>query len=153
MVESISPRTGSNPITGDALLPPDTADWNPINGHERNLPEHKDLQYACIFPLPASRVCTDDQPNCDCRPEAEPETKRDPLCQAGAGAEPGNEQFHAKAYPSLRVLSVLRALDPNQVVVSSICPAQLTDDQAPDYGYRPVVPPLMDRIVTVLVPR
>ena len=46
-------------ITNDDLLPPDTTGWNPINGHERNITDGSDLQYACIFPLPASRVYRD----------------------------------------------------------------------------------------------
>jgi hypothetical protein len=154
MISSITPRSGSNPLTNDAILPPDTTAWDPISGHERTLAGGQDLQYACIFPLPASRVCaTDDQKNCDCRPEADPIGTSNPLCQAGAGSALGSEQFYAKAYPGTRILEVLRGLDPNQIVVSSICPANMTDSQAPDYGYRPVVPPLMDRLVTVLVPQ
>jgi hypothetical protein len=154
MIASIEPRGGTNPLTGDAILAPDATGWDPISGHERTLADGQDLQFACIFPLPASRVCSsDDQKNCDCRPEADPVGTRNPLCQSGAGAAPGSEQFHAKAYPGTRILQVLRGLNPNQVVVSSICPANMTDSSAPDYGYRPVVPPLMDRLITVLIPR
>jgi hypothetical protein len=68
MIASISPRSGSNPITGDAIVPPGQGAVNPINGSEYTIPAKDDLQYACIFPLAAPRDCSD--PSivfCDCK--------------------------------------------------------------------------------------
>jgi hypothetical protein len=58
MSESIPPRSGVNPITGDAIKPPGNTS-NPINGSEYSNLNQDDLQYACIFPLPVARDCGD----------------------------------------------------------------------------------------------
>ncbi len=51
MIEQAAPRTGTHPITGEALAAPEAARMaNGINGHEWNS-SNKDLQFACIFSL------------------------------------------------------------------------------------------------------
>ena len=92
MVESTRPRPGVSAA-------------NPINGREyathQGSGTDDDLQYACIFPLPEQRDCTD--PNrsddCDC---ADVEHDK-PLCEVSPGVDPpGTTQYWAKAYPGLR---------------------------------------------------
>jgi len=148
MRESIQKRTGTNPITGDTLVDASTPNANPINGHEWTIP-NDDLQYACIFPLPAidQRDCTNaNLTACDCF-----EANNDnPLCQA----DPNNNnaptlQVRAKAYPGTRPLSVLRDLG-DQGIVGSVCPAQIADDTQVDFGYRPAIGAIIDRLKSVL---
>ncbi len=142
MRETYEKRTGVNPITGDALVDATMPLANPINGHERTiLPD--DLQYACIFPLlpGTERDCTDASLTmCECVEQ----NNDNPLCSP----DPNNGnaptlQTRAKAYPGLRELAVLEG---TCGVVTSICPAQLADAAADDYGYRPVVRNIVERI-------
>jgi hypothetical protein len=146
MIESIAPRTGTNPITGAALAPPGAAFLaNPINGHEHTINQKDDLQYACIMELPQSRDCTDPGvTDCACQDPA----NDDPLCQDRTGAF-GQVQTHAKSYPAIRELDVLRRAG-SQGIVGSICPAQQSDPTRADFGYRPVVRTIGDRIAQVL---
>ncbi len=137
MHESINPRTGQNPITGDAITPP-SGSPNPINGTERAVPGQDDLQYACIFDLPQDwhRDCTVTSMACECEAGTD-----NPLCEE-------EFQVRAKAYPGLRHLQLLQGLE-SQAVVTSICPVQLSDDSRVDYGYRPA----MRSIVETLAPQ
>ncbi len=149
MIESIQPRAGTNPVTGDALAPPQQADGpNPINGHEWKISAKADMQYACIFPLvdptsgkPAPMDCALAAPesNCDCKSLGNFDMK--PLCTG----ETGQLQARAKAYPARRELGVLKALG-DQGIVASICPAQLGDTGAADFGYRPAVGAIVERL-------
>jgi len=133
MVESIEPRNGTNPITGDAIAPPNAGQLaNPINGHEYSTPDRDDLQYACIFPLPQARDCSSSFSGaCDCGDVG----TDNPLCQAPNGSF-GQTQYFAKGFPSLRPLSVIEGLG-GQGVVGSICPVQLDDGAQPGFGYQP----------------
>ncbi|MDI1436621.1 hypothetical protein [Polyangium sorediatum] len=146
MIESVAKRTGTNPITGDVLVDANAPAENPINGHERTI-AGDDLQYACIFPLPAGqeRDCTDENlAACDCKA-----TENDsPLC-AGNPASGGAPtlQVRAKAYPSLRQLAVLRGLE-EQAVVASVCPASIEDTGGPSAGYRPALAALREQMTT-----
>jgi hypothetical protein len=155
MIESSVARSGSHPLTG-ASVEPITAPGgaSPINGHEYNT-GNGDLQYACIFELPEPRDCaTENTGSCDCV-DGQVTTlaeAQNPLCQAAGSAAPDNLQRYAKAYPSTRILQVLRGLSQG-AVVSSICPANLTDPSSPDYGYRPVIPPLMDKVREIIIPK
>jgi hypothetical protein len=54
-------------------------------------------------------------------------------------------QVRAKGYPGTRHLQVLQGLG-NQGMVSSICAAQMTTPSAADYGYRPVVSSVVERM-------
>lgn len=148
MQETSAIRTGTNPITGDELVAPNSPTQNPINGHEWTI-ANDDLQYACIFPLlpGTERDCTNaDLSACDCTDA----TNDNPLCQA----DPNNMnnatmQVQAKAYPGLRELSILRDLG-TQGVVASVCPAQLNDENAADFGYRPAIDSILERLKRAL---
>lgn len=155
MIESSIPRSGSHPLTGDAVEPPSSAGAaNAINGHEYNTGDG-DLQYACIFALPEPRDCsTESNGACDCV-DGQVTTLQEasnPLCQEAGSTAVDNLQRFAKAYPSTRILQVLKGLSQG-AVVSSICPANLSDPTSPDYGYRPVIPPLMDKVKEIIVPK
>ncbi|WP_437893234.1 hypothetical protein [Sorangium sp. So ce124] len=156
MIESTAPRSGMNPITGAPTIHPSSAGWNAINGREYTIPAGSvgDLQYACIFPLAEERVCEGMAQSCDCRAVAGMNVDS-PLCKpegTNNPADPGarsTTQDHAKAYPGLRELQLIRSLG-ERGVAGSICPAQLADPSAPDYGYRPVMNAVLDRLSTAL---
>jgi hypothetical protein len=139
MIESIDPRTGTTPGTGEALAPPSAGYLaNSVNGHEGAILSRDDLQHACIFPIPTPVVCTSAL-NCDCY--GLPAGEDNPVCQAPDGTY-GSTQYFAKAYPGLRHLSVIKGLG-DRAAVASICAKNLTDDTRRDFGYRPAVDALM----------
>jgi len=77
-----------------------------------------------------------------------------PLCYDSETGTYDEVQRYAKAYPAPRMLEVLRGVScpgdgvcTDQAVVASICPRQLLDPSAPDYGYRPVVRALLLNLV------
>ncbi|WP_437540891.1 hypothetical protein WME97_25630 [Sorangium sp. So ce367] len=158
MVESMKPRSGTNPITGDTIVPPQETGWNAINGREYTIPAEStgDLQYACIFDLPRDAVksCDGQAQSCDCRAVGGQPTDN-PLCEPEAGndqEDPGprsTTQIKVKAYPSLRELQLIRELGP-QGIVGSVCPRQLTDANAADFGYRPAIGAVIERLKTGL---
>ena len=146
MVESIEPRSGRNPVTGDAIADVDAqADANSINGHEHVV--SNDLQFACIFDLPEEAwvdCATVSHGSCDC--DGSPEEQRKALCQDEQGNY-STVQRRAKAYPSLRQLGVLRGIG-DQAVVASICPEAIDPTEASlrHYGYRPAIAALTSRL-------
>jgi hypothetical protein len=152
MVGSPSPRSGAGPLTGSLAPPSAGPGANVANGHEWLPQRNEDLQYACIFELPVSRDCTllqpDDPRNCDCRTERDPQGTRNPLCQNPTTGVYGNDQFYAKAYPGKRHLQVLKGIG-DHGVTTSICSRNTTDSGAPDYGYRPVVRSLLERLAAL----
>ena len=85
-------------------------------------------------------------PACDC---ADPKNDN-PLCDADP-SKGGNRtlQTRAKAYPGIRELQVAQKLG-SQGIVGSICPAQLTDPSKPDFGYRPTIGAIIDRLKLAL---
>ena len=145
MNEQVDPRSGSNPITNDAIAPPTAPPTaNPINGHEYSVPDRDDLQYACIFPLAAPKDCTAPGAQCDCQTA----TDR-PLCQDPVTGTPSTTtQYYAKAYPGLRELDVLKQYGANSIV-ASICP-KIRDLANPDYGFNPAVAAIVDRLKSAL---
>ena len=154
MVESIAPRTGTNPITGDSLAPPSQPLGNPINGNERTIFQNDDLQYACIFPLvkvdPKTGNLTPDVRDCSVIGQGGPCECQDkandsPLCQLAASGFP-TDQVRAKAYPGLRELQVLRDIG-GQGIVSSVCPAQVDAPGDADFGYRRALDALTERLI------
>jgi hypothetical protein len=141
MVESVIPRSGTNPATGTALTTASNPLGNPVNGHEWTIKNTDDLQYACIFDLPTPRDCANQNiVSCDCRDPA----NDNPLCQPDP-FDPTKRtlQTKAKAYPGLRHLEVAKSV---QGVVASVCPKQIIDPTAADYAYRPAVRALIDRV-------
>ncbi|HVU04878.1 MAG TPA: hypothetical protein VHE30_24175 [Polyangiaceae bacterium] len=163
MVESTMPRAGTD-VNGKLIPGPNAAlsETNGINGHDWNAAP-SDLEYACIFPLPRDgsgknfRTCSDDlDSNCDCTPPGI--DGKSPLCQNPATGEYGHDQYYAKAYPGLRELSVLQDFGDN-AIVASICARNLekpSDPNTPvaqDYGYRPAVDALVDRLKDQLTGR
>ena len=148
MVESTTPRSGQNPITGDAIVP--AASNNPtanaINGHEQAEGDGTDLEYACTFRLTDPAPCTGD--NCDCPTDSTLLSRNSPLCQPPAGGAAESTQYFGKAYPGLRHLDVLRGIG-DAAIVASICPKVLTEGQ-PGYGYEPAVDAIVDRLRVAL---
>jgi len=151
MVESPFPRQGvtaGNPING--------RDYDTTQGTatEEGAPARADdLQYACIFPLSAPRDCAALDPNtdnCDCY---EGVLDR-PLCEQRPGVSaPGTTQYWAKAYPGLRELQVLKdygELTSNSIV-ASICALNVTNSSSSDYGYRPAMAAIVNRMKEQLV--
>lgn len=67
MIESVEPRTGNHPITGEALTPPAASNPSSINGGEYTIPDRDDLQHACLF---KGKDCSQSE---------------DPACKAGRG--------------------------------------------------------------------
>ncbi len=142
MIQSVAPRSG---LAG-ADLPKGNNGTDKIHGREWNT-EKKDLQYACTFDLPAAsqRTCGQSDQSCDCGADA---TGNPPLCgDDGAGGT--TKQVKAKAYPTIREFQVVRALG-DQGVIASLCPIQLTNPNAADYGYRPAVSAIIDRLKNAL---
>jgi hypothetical protein len=133
MRESIEPRDGKHPLTGEALAPPGSdPDANAINGHEVDYPNRDGLQFACVFELPEPRDCSDPNiPDCSCSDGAE----SSPLCQDADGTDT-TTQFRSAAYPGLRHLSLVRALG-TRATLGSVCAAQLEDPSRTDFGYLP----------------
>ena len=138
MVQSQSPRPGLPPPTAS-----DTAD--PYNGREWDTGTI-DLQYACTFPLPAPKDCTDKKFSgaCDCASGTPP---LPPLCDATTRTI----QVRGKAYPGIRPLTLVRDMG-DRGIAASICPRQ-NDTNNPDYGYRPAVRQLVARMAHSLVPQ
>ncbi len=145
MIESIDERSGTNPATGAALAPSsaDSPTANPINGHEMQLAGAGfGLQYACVFELEAPRDCKVEPLVCDCRDFAGIEAN--PICQADDGSY-GMTQYRAKAYPGRRQLEVLHGIGEN-AIVASICARNVSDPDRQDYGYRPALQAILDRL-------
>lgn len=153
MHESTDARTGQNPISGDELVPASSTDpeANAINGHEQITFDH-DLQYACTFKLPEPTVC--DQAaleagvGCDC--SADDLASNKPLCQPPGGGAATTTQYYGKAYPVLRPLAVAKELG-RRTVLGSVCARNTQDEEASDYGYRPLFGALGRRIAATLV--
>jgi hypothetical protein len=150
MIESIEPRSGRNPVTGDAIAPPNSTHplANPINGHEMQLSlSGFDLQYACIFELPAPKDCGSQDFFCDCSNNSLGGLK--PICQDTSGAYV-TTQFRAKAFPGVRQLEVLKGFGDN-AIVASICARNLRDPSRQDYGYRPALRAILERLTAGLL--
>ena len=142
MIESVTPRPGLAPTTAGTMA-------DPIHGHEWNAGEahSMSLQYACVFDLRPEDWLGDEPGESapDCNPvNADPSELQNPLCQDETGAYT-SVQRRAKAFPGLRHLQVLRGIGP-RAIVGSICPAEIDDEGAKDYGYRPAIAALSERL-------
>ena len=141
MIESSSPRSGSDPANGATLAPPTAAPTaDPINGHVWNTND-SDLQYACVFSLPTPKDCAVVDCDGDC-PTSGPNTTDNPLCDPTSPTL----QTRAKAYPGIRELQVVEAVG-DQGIVGSICPVATSGDpSAASYGYNASVRGIIDRL-------
>jgi hypothetical protein len=142
MLESETPRqTGCDQNSAD--------NCDPYNGREWTT-NKQDLQYACIFQLPAPKDCSLTQMQylgaCDCAPASN--SAQTPLCQKVNGAYT-TTQINGKAYPTIAELVVAHAMK-NQGIVSSLCPIHPAVDpnnpNDPVYGYRPAVTAIINRL-------
>ena len=133
MLESTDVRSGKNPLTNEFLVA--ASSTNPLansgNGHEQNIPQLDDLQYACTFPLPVPVECQAADPSCECAPDKGGNATaviaaNSPLCQPPSGGPPETTQYFGKGYPGLRQLRVARALGA-RAAYGSICPKQTSD--------------------------
>jgi hypothetical protein len=136
MIESIAPRAGLPPPSASNTADPISGrEWDTKLVNEVGL----DLQYACTFELPTPKDCTDPSHKgaCDCVGTA-----------TGPGGSPlcnGTTQVRGKAYPTVRELRVARGLG-DHGVVGSLCARNVKDKSASDYGYRPAVRAIVDRL-------
>jgi hypothetical protein len=142
MLESETSRGPCDPTQGDTC--------DPINGREWDTGK-KDLQYACIFDLPAPKDCTQMQflGACDCAVGSN--SANTPLCQKN-GATYTTTQIKGKAYPTINELLVAHAMSA-QGIVSSLCPIHpqpVGGAQDPVYGYRPAVNAIVNRLKNAL---
>jgi hypothetical protein len=143
MVESITPRAGlAGPGSG--------ANADPIHGHEWDPSQsefpNSDLQYACIFKVKNPQTCNSNT-DCDCfGTPAQVDGMKNPLCQNTTTNVYSTTQSRAKAYPGIRILQVLRGIDPGQAIVASICPAEVDNQAAKSYGYTPAIQALISRL-------
>jgi hypothetical protein len=161
MIETPQPRTGTNMLAQPPvpIVPANSANpkANAINGHEQNIPQLDDLQYACTFPLRQAKVCMPGDPTCGCSPDKISNADaviaaNSPICQPPGGGAATTTQFSAKAYPGARELQVLRDLG-ETAIVTSICPkvtvsANPTSD--PNYGYNPTMGAIIERMKEIL---
>lgn len=134
MIESISPRAG---LPAPSATRGDNG-TDPMHGREWDT-AGDDLQFACTFKLPSPRTCAPNDTSCDCGKSTNP-----PLC----GAAPG-QQLRAKAYPTVREFRVVRALGDNGIA-ASLCPIQLDRPGDGDYGYKPAVAAIVERLKKAL---
>jgi hypothetical protein len=159
MLESTQQR-GGNDGTGQPLAPPNSPSLaNKINSHEWANPVGDDLMFACVFPLATPRNCDDfttvvPKPGCDCErsgtaPGVVDPTAFNPLCQDPASNAYSTTQHFAKAYPGLRELQVLKDYGANSIV-ASICAQNPDDSTKKNYGYRPAVDAIVDRLKEAL---
>lgn len=150
-----------NPLMRESVAPrPGVEMGNPINGRDYDTSQGTtvpdDLQYSCIFPLSVARRCDEldgeDGDSCDCYDGAFDK----PLCERFPGdGSTGTVQYHAKAYPGLRQLQVLRdfGAKSGNSIVASICARNVLDDSRPDFGYRPAMTAIVDRLKEQLANR
>jgi hypothetical protein len=155
MQELSTARSGVDPITGLS-----TASGNAVNGGERTIPgpPYGDIEYACTFLLPKSKDCSlPGVTSCDCCPPQSttcttPISPDNPLCAPNPNdldpithAPRMTLQIGAKAYPGIKNLAIVKGVG-NQGIAASICPKQLDDATRPDYGYRPAMQAILDRL-------
>jgi hypothetical protein len=138
----------AHPLIPDAALAPSSTMAtlpNKINGHESNIADNSDLQYACIFKLPTAKQCDMGATACDCK--TTDATFNRPLCQQTT------TQTHAKAYPGIRELRVLQQYGlkgTQNSIVASICPKTLQNMNDASYGYNPAVAAIIERLKEAL---
>ena len=141
-----------DPLTGVTLAPPSAPNGaDSINGHEYSSDDAAglvdDLQYATVFVLPAARDCSyPAAASCDCSYAMNDQ----PICEPNP-SEGGYRtlQTRGRTYPGIRPLAVVKSLGA-QGIVGSASPPQLRNPTASDYGYRPNVSAVMERVRSIL---
>jgi hypothetical protein len=156
MVESTEPRSGVDPITGAMIMPVTTPNGmgsmvggTVLNDHEFSISQPPNvIEYACVFPIPSPVDCSLPNASCDCQGVGA--TTDLPVCAPNPndGMKP-TLQVKAKAYPGLKELAIAKGMG-DQGIAASICAKQLDDPTASDYGYRPSVKTLLDRLSVTL---
>ena len=138
MIASRDPRSGSNPVTGDAIAPPESLSptANPINGHEHHLTN--DLQYACIFQLETPLDCTTE--GCGC--STADATELNPLCQDPTTGSYDDIQRYGRALPARRLLLLLQGLGA-RAIVGSVCTAADFNPGSDAYAFKPATQAIM----------
>jgi hypothetical protein len=139
MVQSIEPRA-ERPGPNSPDSPPDDS----LNKQHRDWDTKKrDLQFACTFPIPAAdqRAFNPNDQAADC---ADGSTA--PLC---GGPGTSRKQVRAKAFPTIREFSVVRALG-DQGIAASLCPQETASPTSPLYGYNPAVKTIVDRLANAI---
>jgi hypothetical protein len=143
MQEATVPRSGTDPITGIEMTPPETpTDENPINGREWSIPQPPgDLEYVCIWPIAPIDCSAPGAIGCECASNTE--IQENPVCAPNPNDNGAPTlQTYAYAYPGVKHLAIAQGMK-QQGIVASICPKQLTSPTNPDgsvaidYGYRP----------------
>lgn len=164
------PRPPTNPLMQESDVPRPGVGVGGPNGREYDTAQTStdgttttDLQYACIFPLAEPRECANaaaqdgnsdgganaTPQNCDCASGG----ANKPLCEATPGETAFSTTQHwAKAYPGERQLEVLKGFGDNSIV-ASICARNVTDPSRPDFGYRPAIASIVDRLKEQLTRR
>jgi len=153
MVEATAPRSGVDPITGASMSPASTPNGGGalvggtlVNDHERIIPAPAgDIEYACVYPLVNPIDCSDPSATyCDCRSSAA--GTDNPLCAPNPN-DSGNLtlQTRAKAYPGTKHLAIARGMG-SQGIAASVCAKQVTDSTQADFGYRPAMATIADRL-------
>jgi hypothetical protein len=140
------PRQGTL-IDGSTLS---TGAWNPINGREWNT-SRTDLQYSCIFRLGQPRDCADALSACDC---VDPEIlsgnplceETDPVSGVGLGVYSTVQRF-AKAYPTPRILQLLKDIGP-QAALGSLCAADGPPPESDAASYRPALQAILGAVAS-----
>ncbi len=159
MIQSIQPRTGENPLSHDKIGIENSTNpaLSAINGHEYNVSDLNDLQYACTYPLPDPRVCMNGDAACDCSPTNAGDltpvmAENSPVCQPPAGGPVSSTQYYAKAYPGAREIRLAQLLG-ERSAPASICPkayGKADDPASAGYAYTPALNALITRVATTL---
>jgi len=130
----------TNPIMQESTAKRGVTGAGAPNGGDRSLNtvSPNDIQYACIFPLP-----NPNSTGIDCLTADSPDN---PLCSGASMNSASEPQLYAKAYPGLRELSVARGLA-QQGIITSICPQNTNDPTKADFGYRPAMSAIVERMI------
>jgi hypothetical protein len=166
---------------GKGLDPINGGDWQTNSLTGSGIPNHAlpiDREYACIFQLASPRDCSQgytpegvpvDPVNsyaCDCQAVQLQGTEVPPVCGLAhpdapysacsalgscATANDYTTQYYAKAYPTIRELTLAQLMGP-QGVVSSLCPIHTNEAEPGDplYGYRPAITAIVNRLKSAL---
>jgi len=155
---SIAPRSGTSPRTNQSLAPKTSTDpFAAANGHEYDTGvTGDDLQYACVFDLPAPVDCllAPRESACECGAAPSGSTTLEdvqarvlaenrPVCNPPSGGPAQTTQYMAGARPAPRHLGFLKGLQ-SQARIGSVCPRYANEDVTHStadrsFGYNPAL--------------